>query len=469
MADHPVNPIPDPVHSPVESGFLSGKRFPEPAPPTREPESFPEAGNSSGFFSRIVLPIVLFVLIVGGIAWLSQYMPNWRSRTKTVDMAVPIVPAKELLAFLEKHSVWDPEDPKYVLAEVERNSQGHYDYPFENVSGQPVEFGLERTSCDCSKVQVALFPNKEAAAKDQPKWQDLERSSDKGVVVPADSAGKVRLTWTVRKEEGSRLNLGMVVWARPPGKANQVQTVNLDTRVGVVAPIMFLKDPIQLGMLTARDSARDEVLAWSATRSEVDLAVNEARKDPLLDCRIIPLNQEERANMEKMLRGNDMVTRVKAAFRIPIALYEEREGRQLDQGPFRRRLPLLMDGIAYEGGPMIHASIRGEVEVGSADDQGKAQLRNFKAREGTRRVVPLYSDGKLTLEYQSHEPPYLEVKLKLNERESTVGRKKWDLEVVVPAGSPAGPFSEDAAVILRTKSSSPRLIRIPILGNAGQG
>src|SRR5262245_26962188 len=102
-------------------------------------------------FSRFIFPLILFLAVIGAIAWVTQYMRVGRTKAKA-DGAKPgpetAAPAAALLQFdhaidaYHAAAIWDPKDPTYIK-EFERGQDGHYDFPFRNVSDQPVQIGLQ--------------------------------------------------------------------------------------------------------------------------------------------------------------------------------------------------------------------------------------------------------------------------------------------------------------------------------------
>jgi hypothetical protein len=56
-----------------------------------------------------------------------------------------------------------------------------------------------------------------------------------------------------------------------------------------------------------------------------------------------------------------------------------------------------------------------------------------------------------------------------NARDTTPSKKTWDLRIEISPGSQSGPLSDDSVIILRTQSTPPRQIRIPVLGTGVQG
>src|SRR5207302_3602255 len=150
----------------------------------------------------------------------TPFMPNWRSSTnidqRGSDAAV--------VSFPIDIAKWDKDDDSYAL-EMEQGGEGHYDFPFENVTDQPAEIGLRSVECDCTSVLACVVPaeawrryreaidqNPLAAKANDWHWEKLNISESKGYEVPPRAKGFIRLSWHGRKAAGSRLSLGCEVW-----------------------------------------------------------------------------------------------------------------------------------------------------------------------------------------------------------------------------------------------------------------
>jgi hypothetical protein len=164
-------------------------------------------------FSRVVLPLFLFVAMVAGIAWVTQYIP-WRGVSRK-DSTVKSEPPACIKFDNEDanrlvRAVWNLQDSPYVrgsillkaaegkltpteketflnflpevigekqrdklddaelkalaedgmsqyLREFETMQSGSYAFPFANVTNGEVEMGLKSVSCQCSGVEVCLL------------------------------------------------------------------------------------------------------------------------------------------------------------------------------------------------------------------------------------------------------------------------------------------------------------------------
>src|SRR5262245_53321026 len=164
---------------------------------------------------RWILSLTLFFLIIGGIAWLVQNMPTWRTSRPAVSAAPkgqenlimclhPFDP--DARAFV---SLWEipqkPEKdqaPRLYAREFERGANGRYYFPFLVHSEQGCELGVSYISCDCAEVHLAVVtpaegdevgkslirdPGKEPVENPAWKWQQLKKSDTEGVVLEPGS------------------------------------------------------------------------------------------------------------------------------------------------------------------------------------------------------------------------------------------------------------------------------------------
>jgi hypothetical protein len=381
--------------------------------------------------------------------------------------------------------------------EYEHGERGHYDYVFENVTAEMAEFGLLKTSCDCSKVEFAFLDDGQwakweqaqkkrrpaerpsAAATSDFPWKAMTVDDKTGVPVPGNAKGLVRVSWLSRKSEGQGLRLTVNLWSQPLGKPVARDYVSLETGSVIVAPVMFSSAGVSVGTLTANGTAQQQLFCWSATRDKLDLKIGV--DDPRFTWKVSPLSPKECKFLEGTIRGFvkgpdrfpgvdlETDTRVRVAFRVLVTVYENKDGKQMDQGPFHEFMPVRLDGASLARAPMVRGKVQGEVDVGPADAQGKLDLGSFHAKSGARKSIVLWTNRGTILSLANHNPETLKVRLTENEKDSTPERKSWRLLVEVPAGSQAGPMPDDSAIILRTQSTPPRQIRIPILGTAVQG
>jgi hypothetical protein len=420
-------------------------------------------------FTRVVLPLVLFVGIVAAVAWVTQNLPSWRA-----PKVVQQVPAdKVLLQFDQQKAVWDEKEPEYA-AEFEFGKDGYYNFPFTNATSAPVEFGLSYMSCGCSKVKACVLNYEELQAykkdkkDDNLRWQTLPKDEARGLTVPPGAGGIVRLTWEVRKVS-SQNSLFIKLWNKDPS-GKRGPEIDMGASVSFVMPVQYSPQIKDFGNLGPHSVERAHFWFWSATRDRFDLDVREKKEDPCFVFRATPLTVEECGKLaEKLKTESGIRTRIKAAYRVEVEVHEQRGGRQLDLGPFQRYVPMAIDHPVGEDpkGPELKGWVRGDIVIGSPEDRGHIDFRSFPLNSAKERRVPLYTEGgvKLTRE---QVPDYLDVDL--TEKETVNNKTHWDLRAVVrPGVLRPGSLPDDSAIILRTNSMPPRRIRIPIQGNAMQG
>ena len=110
--------------------------------------------------------------------------------------------------------------------------------------------------------------------------------------------------------------------------------------------------------------------------------------------------------------------------------------------------------------------------VESAEDDGRLRLGNFSSSAGTKKLVHLSaprSDSDLKLDHLEPETlSYLELSSIKRIHGKAEGRARWEMVVAIRPGCPSGVLPGDTAIVLRASGNPPRLIRIPVLGNAVQ-
>jgi hypothetical protein len=459
----------------------------------------PETASSRSLV-RWVLPAALFAASVAAIAWIAVNLP--RGATKPPPPAPPPTPSTEppvALHFPRTRAIWDANDPDYAK-ECESDIDDHYDFPFLNPTDKTMRLGLSRTSCDCTKVSVTslaaeivktfdergkrgpvIFPVDESWT-----WTALKESETEGVEIPPRGGGVVRIIWNSRKPSGSALNLRPRLWMHPADDSGARAFVDILVPTKMSEPIRYFPDRLSLGTVIAGGEEKGEYLAWSPTRDALDVRVDPAKTDPLLDVQIERIDEAQAKALETKLiametsrlsgeaakeyakRTEEMMkaTKIKTPYRIAVTLREQKDGKHLDQGPLNRELPLMSKDTPIRS-PSLSTFVRGEIEVGLPEDAGKANLKTFSAKDGIRKSIPIWSDAGAELMIESVSPLVLEVKLIKNVKESTPTRGKWTLNIAVPPGAHYGPFGDEAVILLRTNSTPPKRMRIPVTGNAG--
>src|ERR1043165_3671335 len=101
-----------------------------------------------------LIPIVALVAVVGGVAWLVQYLP----RTKDSPDDPKPETEKKLLEFTRTVAEWEKRDDTKLnpgwerWKYVEKGDRGHYDFLFKNTNKFEVELAAYHVNCDCTTV-----------------------------------------------------------------------------------------------------------------------------------------------------------------------------------------------------------------------------------------------------------------------------------------------------------------------------
>jgi len=474
-----------PLPPKTSSGLFSERPLPS-APPESAPQvpSIAEGGSRP---MRWAVPLVLFVIIIGGIAWLAQNMANWRDKEPRAVAAV----TADLFQFPIFYSHWekppekpidkDPDFPVVYVREYERGEEGKYWYPFQNLTDHAVTLGLGFTSCDCSRLEAALISeteylqikkqlgedfNPDLAENPAWQWQPLKVTEVDGFDVPPGGHGLLRMSWTARKEPGSTLNLKAMLWARS-SKVAKRQGIDVMASAVVRRPLEVRGDKYDIGELGPSEKSTAAFTLWSATRDEVEVKLGS--KNALFEPAVRPLTEKEIKKLEDDLRGDRVAAHIRCGYRVTVTVHEQKGEQQMPQGPLYHPLDInVVGGVGDAPRLLVYGVVRGDVQVGSPEDRGRVQLKSFRAADGIRKQVVLWTDRSVTLEYDQHAPGGVEVKL-AKDAKPAAAKTRWLLDVYVPPNAHVGPFEDEHAIILRTKANPPRRVRIPIVGNAAQG
>jgi hypothetical protein len=439
-----------------------------------------------GFF------IVLVLGLVGVFTWVTQNLPTWKAGARGGNASSNT--SREILLYSRPQgqmgplrAVWtvDGSSPNTdYIEETEQNRDGHYYFPFRNLLQESVELDMENEGvCDCTNVAVGVLPADEwrkiEAAwvekpwvepyfTQEPTWTKFNKTEQGGVKIPAEAHGLLRVMWQARKTPGSMLKLNLRVWSQPEGRLGERQITPILVPVRVMPPIMFEPTQQSVGVLGSGQSAPAEFSVWSPTRDKLDISFQPGETDPLLQIEARELSAADRDavhNAVKAKSKNQFVSRVRCAYHVTVTLHEQKGGRQMDQGPFSRSIPIQLDQLPIDTAtPTVTGVVRGIVEVGGEADQGKVQFKTFSAANPKTVVVPLFADPQVQLALDHYEPACLQVELKRDAKDSTALRARWDLKVTIAAGAWKGALPESSRVVLRMAGDPPRLVRIPVAG-----
>lgn len=436
----------------------------------------------AGSLARYAVSLALLVAIIGGIAWVVQYLPRWQS------VAKPAPPAreKELVQFVTKVAIWSKTDPN-PYREFEPGDVGHYDFLFKNVLGQDIEVVHYSSTCDCASMSACSLPMAEEERLDkvfqqkpgdplpfqsEPKWEQLPKDPLKAIhlKVKANDGGVVRVRWTTKKAAGAGLNVNPQVWMQPAGDPSGRKSFTLHVPAMMTHPVRITPARVNVGTLIPGSVVKAEFDAWSPTRDEFKLEVTAPGSDPFFVVETTPLSPEACAGLERSLIASKLATHVKAGYHVTITVHESTAGRQLDLGAFFRKFALTLNGSLMPDvpGPEVVGRVHGDLIIGGADDQGKIRFKSFDAATGASKTVDLLAADGAKLEHipHPHQPTWLNIQLTPDKNVIDGKKRIWHLEVTVPPRTPvARSFEEPDAVVLRIVGNPPRYVRIPLEGH----
>ncbi len=448
-----------------------------------------------------VFPIALLMVVIGGVAWVAQNLPKWRSQPARIE-APP--KATKLLEFTRVIAQWENpvqpppatgelKDAGFNAKDVETGTTGHYDFFFRNSSDVDVELVYYTSACDCASVQARAVPvaewvplearhrAKPADVPDDenaPMWTTLAKDikDAKAMLVKANEAGIVRVNWAVRKGPGTNLQVMPAIWFRPLGDGGKTEAQRLAVPIIANLPVTIDPPRVNVGELSPGSSAQAEFRVWSSTRDTLDLKFSPL--DAFFNISLKPLTKAECANLEAAMKAPSspedakqppkIGSRVRSGYYVTVTAHESKAGRQLDQGSFYRKLDLILDGVVAReiNGPEIVGRVQGDIIVGGTDDRRKVSFASFDAKNGASKTVDLSVNDKVKLEPFTHMPAWIEVELRRTDEVPSAGRRIWKLKVTVPPDTPgARSFDEPDAVVLRIVGMEKRLIRIPLDGS----
>jgi hypothetical protein len=402
----------------------------------------------------------------------------------------------------ERKAVWDSSDEDYA-AELEVGTKGHYDFWVSNVHPKPVRATAEYKSCVCADVQIALVPPEArlslaktvapleaafgllgvpslAAPIATPKMlAAIGKFESMGVATPASQptvvtipaadpvAGPqlaiVRLNFNRKESKPLRVvaNLRAFVEGLPP------ETTEFEASTVIVPPVIVSPVLINFGSLGPNDVREKAIIAWSPTREQFQVEAEEVFHDPCIEVRPPrPMTAEERATLPYVMRAEGISgnTRIKSGYVIKVGLHERRDGKQLELGPLNRKVAV-RSPEQPEVTVLLGGTVRGGVRVGEGTDQDRVNLATFRAdRDVAKTVIVTSTEPGLDLELKGKTPDFLNVSFV--PYEGAPGVRQWQLRVEIEPNKHSGFLPGESAVYLQTKTTPPRSIRIPVVGNA---
>jgi hypothetical protein len=389
----------------------------------------------------------------------------------------------------EKTAVWDPLDTQYAQ-EYPKGVTGHYDFLLSNPNVKPVTVFVEsKFGCTCTHLDVQIGQVPEAARQKlqvarpiptglqlQPylegvAWTTLVHEGNQkpieAVVPPADAAGPqfavLRMSWETKEEKATTLKAQ--IQARLGSAA---EFIMFDVPIAIVPPINAAPRELQFGDLKPGEKRDQSFYIWSATRDQFKPDVQPASPDPCIQvAEPRPLTAAELKKLpDELLTGGHITskTKPKSGYLVTVTVSESRGDNQLELGPLTRRV-LVNRGTEGETYVMVSGTVRGSIRVGEPDDNDRIDLRSFSAAHGTEKMVRIRSaDPNLALTVDQVKPADLQAVLAA--APAGLGTRMWKLTVTAKPNSLAGPLPPDSAIYLKTNTTPPRRIRIPVHGNA---
>jgi hypothetical protein len=431
------------------------------------------------------------VVLFGGVflvTFLTQY-----SRTKdvTTDTPAPTAGPVAPLKPNEKTAVWDSSDTQYVQ-EFDKGVTAHYDFLVSNSNDKPVTVILEsKFSCTCTNLDVqvgliaAAMRAKLNAAKPVPsgaqvepyvagvRWKSIVYERDQKPIeetIPAaDTNGPqwaaIRMSWETKEIKATTLKAQ--IHARLGSTA--AEFINFDVPIAIVPLFQAAPPDLQFGDLNPGEKREKTFHLWSATKDYFNADVHAATADPCIEVgEPRPLTADELKKLPDELLAAGLITsktRPKSGYVVSVTVYESRGDNQLELGPLARRL-LINRTSEGEATVMMTGTVRGSIHVGEPVDNERIDLRTFPAIHGTEKMVNVKSaEPGLALTVDHVKPAELQITLR-PPATAGLGTRIWKLIVTAPPNALAGPLPADSAIYLKTNTTPPRRIRIPLHGNA---
>lgn len=441
----------------------------------------------------VVSAVILLAIVIGGVFALTfakQY-------TKTDENSAAQVTAPVRKTFLECKEVkadWDsvlnmPPGASYKL-EVEKGVKGHYDFLVKSENAKPISATVKiNFNCTCltPSVQTALLAPEQraklkslektpagpqiepflAGAQWHPVYHDLKNPSPSFTIPPAEGDVPqylvVRIGWDTKDYKSTYIRADLEAQM---GLVSDGFTFEVPLTVTI--PVLASQQEVQLGSITTGQKREADVVFWSPTRDKFPASVGLATEDPCIELSTPrPLTPDELQRLPvELLNSKTMQvwSRAKSGYVVHVTVNESKGDNQLELGPLSRKF-ILNRSTDTENTVVLHATVRGSIKVGDAGDPDRVDLGTFNAGHGVEKHVGITSpDPSLQLVLDHVKPDNLEVKLE--DAKAGPGVRRWKLNVFAPPNIFGGPLPGDAAIYLKTVTTPPRRIRIPVLGNA---
>jgi hypothetical protein len=472
--------------------------------------------------SQIVLPIAVVAGLVFGITYLANYSVT-RSGNKggTKLLGTSERPLTLAVAVARR----DPAQPflKYWKTDFEVGEHGHFDFWFRNAHPQTVRVSFSTASCTCAGAELGIVPAdawndyvqqsgiagmpglstgpivgalNTIALESKISWTDLKPVDGKrdGLVPAATDRngpqmGIVRLKWEGKESADGSSSAGRRLTAKFMTQLPDTNAVALDLEA-----LYFVVPPFQvnvgaspeqgarLGSLIAESAVKRELYIWSKTRDTMHISISPLNLGPLSDC--IEIGEPEllagpdREMFVDLLTQGGVPGEIKAVYRAPVTVHERRLIknnsqailRQLDVGPLKFGLQVSLE-VGKAMTVTLSGVVRGDLRIlGKSEDNERIEFGPSFASSESRTVETLVISDRAGLDLDllkaECRPAYLDVSLKSQGQKE--GRGQWILTVTIPPNSLFGTL-EDSFVVLATKDTTPRRIRIPVKASTSSG
>lgn len=443
---------------------------------------------------------VLTVLLVGIVFFtffIRHYLPSNRGNADTTagpqrDILTPP------LRFADTTHTQAPPD-------AEHKSENDADFLYENTTNSDIEIGGLTKTCTCTNVESLHWKPEtkqdwrrchETSAlvgliapggpdllsvvaggflsPDLAEKQAIGDQSVPPVVVPAGDGGFprvgiIRMHWKAKDLGPKELSAKFSTRLKDqPGQADTV--LRLYTKV--VNPLNLPVEAVNLGELEPNQQRVGEFFCWSTTRRDLPLKLV-IKDDPCLSTKMTPLTPKELADVVTLPKdapaGTPKPPPALSGYRVRVSLSERVEGKQLDLGPYARRVELDA-GIEQETKPsvVVQAVVRGEVKIEGGDPKNRDRIEfgTFKAARDASTSVTLIGQPGLELEAPIVVPADIArvVTAKLDKLDPSAGKPQWRLTVTIVGGGLFAGLPGSTAVELSIKGGG-RKLRIPVSGS----
>jgi hypothetical protein len=284
----------------------------------------------------------------------------------------------------------------------------------------------------------------------------------------------LRVRWKGQRSEPEQIRLTAKIWIRG-GSAQTRSGRTLEIIVNYVRPVRYDQEKLEIGTLGSKDERPVVFYCWSPTR---ELEVKSASDNPCLKVETWPLGIAECAALQKKLRKEGKLTKVRSAAKVKVTLFEQRDGKQLDMGLFVSRVPLVFSSsgpvLQEIPLPVLRASIQGDVTLGGSESGGRIDFNFFSAKKGATKTVTLFAPKGAKLKFVRCDPILLDMDAELKEIATVGSKTQWEMAVTAKPSRESGLLPENSVLELRcelpaegTAPAATRLVRIPVIGTAG--